>query len=304
VSPSLTYAAVTPARDEATNLSRLAGALIAQTVLPKAWVIVENGSRDSTLSIARSLAAEHDWIEVLQTPPGDRYDRSSPLKRAFHAGVEAVGGRGDIVVKLDADVSMGPEFFAGLTDAFAADPALGMASGTLLEERDGRWRELTLLGDHCWGPTRSYRRECLAAVLPLDDGGGFASIDETKAYLAGFRTRTLRHLPFRHHRLEGTGEGSRWAAWAAQGEAAHYTGYRFSYLIARCAYRMRTDPVAVALLVGYFDAVLRRRPRYHDPRIRAALRERQRARHFPAVVRRRMGQQSRPNARGAGASAA
>jgi poly-beta-1,6-N-acetyl-D-glucosamine synthase len=291
VSPSLSYAAVTPARDEAHNLPRLAASLIAQTVKPLAWVIVDNGSSDGTMSIARRLAAEHDWIHVRQTPPGSRYDRSSPLKRAFHSGVDALEGKGDIVAKFDADVSMDPEFMEGVLTAFQAEPTLGMASGTLLEERDGRWRELILLGDHCWGPTRCYRRQCLAAVLPLDDGGGFASIDETKAHVAGFRTRTLRHLPFRHHRLEGTGEGSRWKAWRGQGEAAHYTGYRFSYLLARCAYRVLSDRAALGLIVGYFDAALHRRPRYHDPQVRAALRERQRIRHFFAVIRGRIGEE-------------
>jgi poly-beta-1,6-N-acetyl-D-glucosamine synthase len=290
VSPLLSYAAVTPARDEAHNLPRLAASLVAQTVKPVAWAIVVNGSSDGTLDIARLLEDEHQWIHVLQTPPGDRYSRSSPLKRAFHAGVDAVEGKGDVVAKLDADVSMDPGFMEGVLEAFEADPALGMASGTLLEERDGRWRELTLLGDHCWGPTRCYRRECLAAVVPLDDGGGFASIDETKAHLAGFRTQTLRHLPFRHNRLEGAGEGSSWTAWRGQGEAAHYTGYRLSYLLARCAYRVPSDRAALALLVGYFDAVVHRRPRYHDPKIRDALRERQRIRHFAAVMRRRIGQ--------------
>jgi hypothetical protein len=129
-------------------------------------------------------------------------------------------------------------------------------------------------------------------VLPLDDGGGFASIDETKAHLAGFKTRTLRHLPFRHHRLEGTGEGSQCQSWAAQGAAAHYTGYRFSYLLVRCLYRMRAEPLALALIPGYLDAAIRRRPRYHDKRVRAALRERQRVRQFPAVVRSRMRRQA------------
>lgn len=288
MSPALTYAVVTPARDEEANLPRVAAALLAQTVTPEAWVIVDNGSSDATADIVRGLAAEHAWIHPLQAPPGDRYDRSSPLKRAFHVGVEALAGRGDVVVKLDADTSFEPGFFAGLLAAFETDPQLGMASGTLFERRGGEWTEVVLLADHCWGPTRAYRRTCLAAVLPLDDGGGFASIDETKAHLAGFATRALPDLPFRHHRPEGSGEGSPWRSWAAQGEAAHYTGYRFSYLLARCVYRMRAEPVAIALLAGYFGAVLHRRPRYRDPEVRAALRDRQRIRHFPAVIRSRL----------------
>ena len=290
MSTRLTYAAVTPARDEEENLRRLGESLTAQTVLPVAWVIVENGSSDGTLRLAQELAAEHGWISVIQTAASDGYDRTSPYMRAFHGGVDALRGAGDIVVKLDADVSFEPDFFAGIVEAFESDSELGIASGTLLEERGGEWRELILLGDHCWGPTRSYRRACLDVVLPLDDGVGYASIDETKARLAGFRSRTLRTLPFRHHRPEGAGEGGRWRSWAVQGEAAHYTRYRFSYLLVRSAYRMRSDPYAAALVTGYLKCALRRRPRYSDPRVLEALREQQRARHFAAAIRGRIRQ--------------
>ena len=286
----LTYAAVTPARDEEVNLRRLAESLTAQTVPPVAWVIVENGSTDGTLAVAEHLAARHPWISVIQTVAGEGYDRTSPYMRAFHGGVDALQGAGDIVVKLDADVSFEPDFFAGILDAFEADPSLGIASGTCLEERDGEWREWILLGDHCWGPTRSYRRACLDIVLPLDDGIGYASIDETKARLAGFRSRTLRDLPFRHHRPEGAGEGGRWKSWEGQGAAAHYTGYRFSYLLVRSVYRMRSDLYATALVTGYLKCVLRRKPRYADPRVLDALREQQRARHFASAIRGRIRQ--------------
>lgn len=281
----LSYAAVTPARDEELNLARLGLSLAAQTVLPERWVIVENGSSDLTLRIARALAATHDWIRVVQTEPGSGYDRTSPYMRAFHAGVDALEGAGDLVVKLDADVSMDPDYFAGLVRAFAADLSLGIASGTLTEERDGAWREWVLLGDHCWGPTRTYRRSCLDVVLPLDDGINYAAIDETKAHLAGYTTRTLTGLPFRHHRPEGAGEGSMWRNWLGQGEAAHYMHYRPSYVLARCAYRLRADRAAAGLLVGYVAALVRRRPQCRDERVVRALRDRQRARRFLPTVR-------------------
>ena len=55
----LSYALITPARDEAENLPRLAASIQAQDVAPDAWVIVDNGSTDGTLEIASELAREH-----------------------------------------------------------------------------------------------------------------------------------------------------------------------------------------------------------------------------------------------------
>lgn len=280
----LTYAAITPARDEEQNLARLAACMTAQTVTPAQWVIVENGSRDGTLALARGLAAEHAWITVLRTEPGGAYDRTSPYMRAFHAGLERLGDAADLVVKLDADVSMEPGYFEGVLAEFAGDPTLGIASGTLLEKRDGEWREIVLLADHCWGPTRTYRRACLEAVLPLDDGVNYASVDETQAHLAGFRTATLRHLPFHHHRPEGVREGAAWRNWFHMGVAAHHMGYRPSYLLARCAFRMLRDRAAPALLAGYLSAALQGRPQHADVRVIATLRDNQRARRFFRAV--------------------
>ncbi len=284
----LTYVAVTPARDEEENLARLGLALMAQTLKPVRWVIVENGSTDGTLEIARRFAATHAWVKVIQTEPASAYQRTSAYMRAFHAGLEALDGLGDLVVKLDADVSMGASYFEGLIAAFAQDAELGIASGTLMEEHGGRWQEHLLLDDHCWGPTRTYRRACLDVVLPLEDHLWYSSVDETKAHLAGFGTRTLRGLPFRHHRPEGAGEGSGWKNWRVQGLAAYQMGYRPSYLIARCAYRLRADRAALGLVAGYVEGVLRQEPRYSEQPVVFALRERQRARRLPAAIRTRL----------------
>ena len=61
------YGLITPARDESDNLPRLAAGLAAQTVLPAAWVIVDNGSTDGTAEIAAEIAREHPWVTVLTT---------------------------------------------------------------------------------------------------------------------------------------------------------------------------------------------------------------------------------------------
>jgi len=289
----LTYAAVTPARNEEVNLRRLAASMISQTLQPVRWVIVENGSTDGTLDVARALADAHPSIRVIQTRAASAYERTSAYMRAFHAGVDSLDDLGDLIVKLDADVSFDAEYFSGLARAFAAQSRLGIASGAMVEEHDGRWDTVPLLDDHCVGPTRTYRRSCFAALAPLEDGLHYASVDEARAHIAGFTTATLPNLSFRHHRPEGSGEGSSWKNWRSQGFAAHHMGSRPSYVLARVAFRARADASAIAILVGFGQAVLRREPRYADTQVIHELRQRQRIRRLPTLIalRRRAAQQ-------------
>ncbi len=277
------YALVTPVRNEAENLPRLAASVVGQTRLPSLWVIVDNGSTDETPSIARRLAGSHGWIRVLETPGEVAPTRGAPIVRAFLAGLAALVVRPDVIVKLDADVSFPAEHFEQLLDAFAADPSLGMASGTCWELERGEWRPRFSTRSHVRGAVRAYRRECLEQVLPLEERMGWDGIDEIKAAVRGWRTASLAELPFFHHRNLGERE-SRLSKWSRQGEMAYFMGYRPSYLALRAVFRMREDLTAPAMIWGYARAALARSRRCADPTVRAHLRREQALRRVPRRV--------------------
>ena len=290
----LGYAVITPARNEVENLSRLAGSLAAQTTLPTAWVIVDNGSTDGTLELAAGLAREHAWIRTLAIPGESENVRGAPVIRAFNAGLAALEERPDVVVKLDADISFDPDHFERLLAEFAGDPALGIASGSCWELEDGEWRQRFTTRSAPRGAARAYRRECLAAVSPLEETMGWDGIDELKANLRGWSTRTIIDLPFRHHRQVGERDGSRRVAWEAEGKLAHYMGYRFDYLLVRALYRALHEPAALAMVAAYARAAVRREPRCPDTAVRNYLRQQQRLRLLPLRAREALGRRTRP----------
>jgi poly-beta-1,6-N-acetyl-D-glucosamine synthase len=290
--PSLSYAVVTPARDEVDNLRRLAVCLAGQTVPPTAWVIVDNGSSDGTYDLALGLRREHAWVHAVSIPGAGGAVRGGPVIRAFNAGVAALGERPDVVVKLDADVSVEPDHFERLLHEFAADPRLGIASGSCWELDGGTWRQDFTTGTSARGAARAYRWECLQAVSPLEEARGWDGIDELKANLRGWRTGTVLDLPFRHHRTVGERDGSERLAWEAEGELAHYMGYRLGYLLVRALYRALREPAALAMVWAYGRAVVRREPRCPDADARAYLREQQRLRHLPLRAREALGKRA------------
>lgn len=275
----LTYALVTPLRDEAENLQRLSAAIDRQTQLPLAWVIVDNGSTDATFEVASVLARTRPWIRVISVPAEEKRPKpGAPIVRAFHAGLKELDAFPSVIVKLDADTSMEPDHFERLLAAFAAEPRLGIASGTCLEEQDGRWEPVAVALGHVRGAVRAYRRECLQEVLPLEERVGWDGIDGFKANLRGWTTRMIPELSFYHHRPVGVRDGAAAARWQAQGEAAYYMGYRFSYLLLRSLYRARRQPRALAMSTSYLAAAIRREPRCPDADVRAYVRRKQRLR--------------------------
>jgi glycosyltransferase involved in cell wall biosynthesis len=286
---TLSYAVVTPVRNEAENLVRLAAALKAQTVAPVEWVLVDNGSTDDTPATARTLAAATDSIRVVNAGSDGDTARGGPIVRAFETGLTALTAATEIVVKLDADVSVEPDHFERLLEAFADDPVLGLASGAAWELEDGEWRQRFNTGSSVWGAARAYRRACLEDVRPLEEQMGWDGIDELKAQAHGWTTRTLQELPFRHHRAEGARDGSRWRAWAARGSASHYMGYRAWYLVARALHHARSERAALGLIWGFLVAALTRRPVCADAEIRTRLRREQTFRNARARRREAVG---------------
>ena len=172
----LQYAAVTPARDEEDNLRRLAATLASTrpckpqsrgssstTAPPTAQCTVRSRARRDSIAWIRLCAAE--------SQPGQlglvarRPDRAGVPS----SGLEAAQGQpDDVIVKLDADrLAPSSDDFERLLEAFVANPRLGIAGSTCLEERAGRWAEVTTAAHHVRGAVRAYRRECLAAIGPL-----------------------------------------------------------------------------------------------------------------------------------------
>ena len=279
------YALVTPARDEAVNLRRLGDVLAAQDELPTIWVIVENGSRDETLDVARSLEDCHPWVTAIVSDEDRSGLRGGQEALAFMDGLAEIPQLPGGVVKLDADVSFEPDFFRALADRFAADPGLGIASGICLEQdENGEWQPIYATRSHARGATRAYSRECLEHVLPLEADSAWDTVDELKARAGGWETATFADLPFRHHRKMGSRAGGR-DTWVDQGRMAYYTGYRPSYVVGRAMFRALKEPVALAGLYGYAAAAMRRDARCADPDVRRLLRDEQRLRRVVTRAR-------------------
>ncbi len=143
-------AVVTPAYKEEKNLTRVGASVLAQSLKPNLWVIVDDGSSDGTSRIANKLAEGQGWISVTKK------ERDSGITdgsfTAFSFGVSKIGFDWHYLMKLDADTALPQDFLTRLVERFESNPDLGIASGVCAGEPG--------LGSHPRGNNRMYRREC------------------------------------------------------------------------------------------------------------------------------------------------
>jgi len=278
-----TYALVTPARDEAEHLTRIANSIAAQQHRPLQWVIVDDNSTDGTRAIAEHLAARHDWITVVTGPPsGHRRERGAPIVRAFNLGLQALRRRPDITVKLDADLYLAPHFFAWVAGTFAREPRAGVVgAAVLLMPENGRWIRDPISEHTVAGAAKAYRTDCLEEMGGLRPSMGWDGIDEYSARARGWMVFPLTELTLLHYGRRGAKQAWYRARWE-EGLANHYMGYLPQWLVVRAAFQMLAGRPrllgGLVLAAGYTWAHARSLPQVDDALARKVLQQEQRER--------------------------
>jgi glycosyltransferase involved in cell wall biosynthesis len=286
---SLSYAVVTAVRDEEGALPRLAAALASQTRPFERWLIIDNGSTDETCRIADSLASADHRIELLINEGTAIRARGGNIAQSLNVGIARLEWDApDAVVIADADVSFTADFFEVMLTKFVERKRLGIASGTRLEQSRGGWRARPVTGANVQAQCRVYRWECLNEIRPLQDHSAWDTVDVVEANLRGWETSAYREPVFRHHRRIGELERSRLDAGMQAGAAAHFLGYRPSYLLARSLFQSFRDPGALVMGFGYLGAWSSGSVRAGAP-VRRFVREEQRMRRLPSRLREVLG---------------
>jgi poly-beta-1,6-N-acetyl-D-glucosamine synthase len=261
----ISYVLITPARNEEKFIETTIKSIVCQSLLPKKWIIVNDGSTDGTAVIVQKYLREFPWIELVQMPPHPEYEFAAKA-RCFNAGLERLRNcEFDIIGNVDADVSFDQDFFAFLLEKFARDPALGVAGAPMKEANhdaveDGRFNETDV-----FGACQLFRRKCLEAIggYPLIRGGiDWAAV--RMARMKGWKTRSFPEKRFFHHRTMGATNCGVWRAIWNHGVKDYYLGNHPLWEIARVTYQMTTKPFfvkGVILFAGYASACLRRMER-------------------------------------------
>lgn len=280
-SPYTSYVVVTPVRDEQEYLPYTIDSMLRQTILPAEWVIVNDGSNDTTASIINECAQRYPWIRAVHRKDRGFRKCGAGIIEAFYAGYHALT-RNDwaFMSKLDGDLSFEPDYFEKAFGQFAANPKLGIGGGTLYHVENDEHQLEHCPRFHVRGGAKIYRRECWEAIGGLWVGLGSDTVDEVKANMLGWSSMSFPDLLMRHHRFTGASYG-RWGALVKDGKADYVSGYHPLFILAKCAVRLFRYPFvlsSITHLFGYLSAYLQHLPRVDDPQLIRYLQSQQLAR--------------------------
>lgn len=242
---------VTAAYNEEKCIEKVIQSVVAQTLRPKRWIIVSDGSTDRTDEIVKIFAAQFPFIELVRI--------SEDHPRNFNAQVNAINlgfsllkqNDCEFIGNLDADITLDRDYFEQLLNEFVKDPKLGLAGGYIYEEQNGEFRcrpgnsiSSVAHGVHC------FRRKCLALLGGYEpfSWGGTDTHAVVRLRMLGWKVQSVTSIPAYHHRPTGGGFGAMRYRFLG-GMMDHYFGTHPVFQVFRVLRRMGYKPYIIGGLV-------------------------------------------------------
>ena len=274
------YIIISPVRNEAKYLPLTIESVTKQTLRPKRWIIVDDGSNDETGAVAEVAAARFDWIQAIHRSDRGFRKPGGGVIDAFYDGYDQIGPLDwQFVVKLDGDLSFASDYFARCLLRFQQDSRLGIGGGTVCKESAGHLLSESTVDPafHVRGATKIYKRDCWERIGGLIHAPGWDTVDEFKANMLGWTTYTFSEIQVLHHRPAGQAQGD-WKNWLKNGRANYVAGYHPLFMLLKCVSRLKSRPYGIAalgLFTGYLSGYLRRVPMVSDEQLIRYVRQQQ-----------------------------
>lgn len=245
------YVIISPVRNEEEFIEKTIQSIINQNILPAEYIIVNDGSTDKTPVIIAKYVKKYSWIKSIDRPRGVHSPGPGVVK-AFYAGFDHITfNNWEFVVKLDGDLSFEANYFQSLLNEFDRNPKLGIASGVTYQPMGNKLIIDRMPEDHVRGAAKMYRRSCFYEIGGLPKVLGWDTIDELKAQLAGWETRSYKNLILVHYKPIGVKQTNIVKRELTAGERHYYLGYHPVFAVLRDVYRMFHKPFLIAGLLNF-----------------------------------------------------
>ncbi len=271
-------------------MRRTLDSVVAQTVRPALWIIVDDGSTDGTPAILSEYAARHDFIRVVRREDRGARSVGPGVVETFYVGIDALNREYgslrafEYICKLDLDLDIPAGYFEALMRRMEADARLGTCSGkpyfpgpsNINKTFDGELISEACGDEMSVGMIKFYRTACFEQI------GGFVrevmwdGIDCHRCRMMGWIACSWDEpaLRFIHLRPMGSSHKGWLTGRLRHGYGQYFMGTGLAYMTASAIFRMTRPPIILggaAMWWGYVRSMLARKPRYGDPQFRRFL---------------------------------
>lgn len=275
------YVIISPVRNEEKYIAYTIESVLSQTIRPSGWIIINDGSKDSTKQIVEAYAEQHDWIKFHSLPDRGFYHAGPGVVDAFYKGFELLGADDfDYLVKLDGDLSFEEVYFEQILRRFAENERLGIASGYIVVPSGRRYFKERVQADLPVGASKVYRRACFEAIGGLKRIPGWDTADILSAQMKGWETKCFSDLRLVHYRPTGFQRKGLTKGKFFLGKAQYRFGYSFFYTLLKGLIRLSEKPYVIGglgIICGHVISMCKRETKYFDEQMIAFLRKKHRA---------------------------
>ena len=248
------YIVITPAKNESNYIRFTLNSMIKQSIKPQKWIIVDDGSSDDTYEIVTKAIRNYSWITIIKTNSSEKRAPGTNVVNAFNYGLSTIKNDYSYIVKLDADLEFDENYFEKMIRQFEINNRLGIAGGICVISTKGNKRKIEKIPEyHVRGTIKMYRKNCFDEIGGLIPKFGWDGIDEMKAMMLGWETKSFRDIIILHLRPTGKETGLLRYGWR-RGTLNYYMGYNPLYLILSCINNFSKKPYVLfglTLFAGY-----------------------------------------------------
>lgn len=268
----MSYLLVSPCRNEADYMELTLESVVAQTVQPDLWVIVDDGSTDETPNILKEYASRYSFIQIITRENRGHRSVGPGVIEAFYHGYDAVDvSQFDFICKFDLDLDVPPRYFETLIQRMDDNPRIGTCSGKAYfkDKKTGERISEKCGNEMSVGMTKFYRRTC------FEDIGGFVrqvmwdGIDCHKCRQLGWIAVSWDEpdLQFIHLRPMGSSQQGIFTGRMRHGFGQYFMGTGLLYMTASSLFRIFHPPYFMggcAMWWGYVKSMLQGEARFDN----------------------------------------
>ncbi|WP_319507160.1 glycosyltransferase family A protein [uncultured Methanolobus sp.] len=258
------YILITPCKNEENHLLDLFNSLSAQTVRPLLWVIVDDGSTDSTPEMISQILSKNQWVLSLRLESKKR-DIGKHVYYVYNSGfnfsMEYCRNNGmnyEYIGNIDADMVLNEDdYFQRMIDTFETNPKIGIMSSKVYSRSKNKLIEENDKGNLPMGSPRLWRKNCFNETDGYPLSYSADSVSNIIAKKKGWDLLTLDTIGATQARRTSSA-GGLWKGYIIHGKSAYYRNYSFLFVVLKSFKLCFNNPyyIGIAYFYGFLLSTL------------------------------------------------